>query len=157
MQKEPVIIAKREKSSRTMYSAFSTLILFVIVLVLDIIFYTRDRATWLLVLLIITAVLVVLELTRIMFILSNHTYSKKIKNIPLITFDGEDFIVINCLSHKCIRVNKEDVVEFKVGEKGDSYLLYKKENRKTSMFIGYSNRDHEAIVNNELQKYKNLY
>ena len=45
----------------------------------------------------------------------------------------------------------------KIADKGETYLWYNKESKKTSMFIGYSYKTSEDLINNEMLKYKNLY
>ena len=159
MQKDLIIIAKREDANRNIYGALSTFALFTLFLIMDIIFYVRDKATWELVLLIISAVLDVFAVLGLLFAWSNFKYAKKILNTPLITYDSEkkSFIVTDCIFHKEVEINKDDVIEIKISDKGETYLWYKKESKKTSMFIGYSNKSSEDLINNELQKYKNLY
>ena len=67
MENGVVVIAKREDAKRNINGALSTFALFVIFLVLDIIFYVRDKATWQLVLLIISAVLAGLSTLGLLF------------------------------------------------------------------------------------------
>lgn len=159
MNNETIIVARREDSSRSIYGPMSTFVFFSAFLILDIYFYTRDKATWQLVLLIITASLDGLVFLGFLFALSNYRYSKKIVNTPLITFDElkNSFVVTDCLFHKELEVNKADVLEVKISDKGETYLWYNKDAKKASTFIGYSTKGREDLINNEIQKYKNLY
>lgn len=159
MEKELIVVAKREDAKKSMNGALSSFLLFTVFLVTDIVFYLRDRLTWQLVLLIISAVLAALSLLGLLFTWSNFNYAKKILNTPLIKFDSEKnlFIVTDCIFHKDLEISKDDVIEVKISDKGDTYLWYNKESKKTSTFIGYSNKGSEDLINNEIQKYKNLY
>lgn len=159
MEKEQIIIAKRGDIKRNIYGALSTFLLFTIFLVMDIIFYVRDKATWQLVLLIISAVLDGFAVIGLLFSWSNYNYAKKIMNTPLITYDEDKkvFVVTDCIFHKQVELDKESVIEVKTSDKGETYLWYDKGDKKTSIFIGYSENGDEGIINNELQKYKNLY
>lgn len=159
MEKEQIIIAKRGDIKRSIYGALSTFLLFTIFLVMDIIFYVRDKATWQLVLLIISAVLDGFAVIGLLFSWSNYNYAKKIMNTPLITYDEDKkvFVVTDCIFHKQVELDKESVIEVKTSDKGETYLWYDKGDKKTSIFIGYSENGDEGIINNELQKYKNLY
>ena len=159
MEKEQIIIAKRGDIKRNIYGALSTFLLFTIFLVMDIIFYVRDKATWQLVLLIISAVLDGFAVIGLLFSWSNYNYAKKIMNTPLITYDEDKkvFVVTDCIFHKQVELDKESVIEVKTSDKGETYLWYNKGDKKTSIFIGYSENGDEGIINNELQKYKNLY
>ena len=158
MEKNVVVVAKRESAKRNMTGALSTFGLFSVFLAFDILFYVRDRYTWELVLLIISAILEGFALIGLLFAWSNLSYSKKIINEPLIIFDRDKntFIVIDCILHKNVEIPKNDVVEVKIADKGDAYLWYNKDSKKTSMFIGYSNKSSEDLINNEMLKYKNL-
>lgn len=159
MEKELIVVAKREAAHRNLYGPISTFILFSLVLIFDIVVYTLNRATWQLILLIIVAVLDLLALLALLFAISHLSYSKKVLNKPLIVYDSEskEFIVTDCFFHKEIRINKDDVIEIKVNDSGDTYLWHKSESRKTSTFIGYSSKANEDLINNEMQKYKNIY
>ena len=159
MDNELIVIAKREDAKKNIYGSLSTFALFTAFLVMDIIFYARDKQVWQLVLLIISAILEGFAVLALLFAWSNFSYAKKILNTPLITFDGtkQVFIVTDCLFHKTVEIYKDDVIEVKTSEKGDTYLWYKAKEKKTSTFIGYSNKGSEDLINNELQKYKNLY
>lgn len=159
MEKEQIIIAKRGDIKRSIYGALSTFLLFTIFLVMDVIFYVRDKATWQLVLLIISAVLDGFAVIGLLFSWSNYNYAKKIMNTPLITYDEDKkvFVVTDCIVHKQVEVDKESVIEVKTSDKGETYMWYMKGEKKTSVFIGYSEKSDEGIINNELQKYKNLY
>ncbi len=159
MEKELIIIAKREDAKKNIYGALSTFVLFTVFLVMDIIFYMRDKAVWELVLLIISAVLVVFATLGLLFSWSNFKFAKKILNTPLITYDGDkkSFIVTDCIVHREMEIKKEDVIEVKISDEGESYIWYNKDSKKTSTFIGYSNKGSEELINNEVQKYKNLY
>ena len=158
MEKNVVVVAKRESAQRSITGALSTFGLFTVFLAFDILFYVRDRYTWELVLLIISAILDAFALLGLLFAWSNLSYSKKIIDEPLITFDSEKntFNVIDCIFHNNVEIPKDDVIEVKIGDKGESYLWYNKESKKTSMFIGYSNKSSEDLINNEMLKYKNL-
>jgi hypothetical protein len=158
MEGNVVVVAKRENAQRSIMGALSTFGLFTVFLIFDIIFYIRDKYTWELVLLIISAILAGLALLGLLFAISNFRYAKKILNKPLISFDEDKkvFIVTDCIIHKDIEIEKDDVIEIKIGEKGESYLWHNKNSKKTSMFIGYSNKSSEDLINNELAKYKNL-
>ena len=159
MEKETIVIGKRGDIQRSIYGALSTFALFTIFLVMDIIFYIRDKATWQLVLLIISAVLDGFAVLGLLFAWSNYKYAKKLIGTPLITYDEEKkaFMVIDCIFHKEVEIDKEKVIEIKTSEHGETYLWYNKEEKKTSMFIGYSEQSEESVINNEIQKYKNLY
>ena len=159
MENELIVIARKEDAKRNIYGALSTLGLFTAFLVMDIIFYVRDKATWELVLLIISGVLEVFAVIGFLFAWSNFNYAKKVLNTPLISFDKEknSFVVTDCLFHKEMEINKDDVIEIKIDDKGETYLWYNKEAKKSSVFIGYSSKGREDLINNELQKYKNLY
>ena len=159
MEKEQIIIAKRGDIKRSIYGALSTFLLFTIFLVMDVIFYVRDKATWQLVLLIISAVLDGFAVIGLLFSWSNYNYAKKIMNTPLITYDEDKkvFVVTDCIVHKQVELDKESVIEVKTSDKGETYMWYMKGEKKTSVFIGYSEKSDEGIINNELQKYKNLY
>ena len=154
-----IIIARRESAQKNILGALSTFGLFTIFLVIDVIFYIRDKHTWELVVLIISAVLAGFALLGLLFAWSNYGYAKKIINIPLITFDESKnaFMVMDSIYHKEMAIDKNDVIEVKISDKGESYLWYNKNNKKTSMFIGYSNKGSEELINNEMLKYKNLY
>jgi len=158
MEKKVVVVAKRESAQKSITGALSTFGLFTVFLAFDILFYVRDRYTWELVLLIISAILDAFALIGLLFAWSNLSYSKKIIDEPLITFDSEKntFNVIDCIFHNNVEIPKDDVIEVKIGDKGESYLWYNKESKKTSMFIGYSNKSSEDLINNEMLKYKNL-
>ncbi len=158
MEKNVVVVAKRESAQKSITGALSTFGLFTVFLAFDILFYVRDRYTWELVLLIISAILDAFALIGLLFAWSNLSYSKKIIDEPLITFDSEKntFNVIDCIIHNNVEIPKDDVIEVKIGDKGESYLWYNKESKKTSMFIGYSNKSSEDLINNEMLKYKNL-
>ncbi len=158
MEKNVVVVAKRESAQKSITGALSTFGLFTVFLAFDILFYVRDRYTWELVLLIISAVLDAFALLGLLFAWSNLSYSKKVIDEPLITFDSEKntFNVIDCIFHNNVEIPKDDVIEVKIGDKGESYLWYNKESKKTSMFIGYSNKSSEDLINNEMLKYKNL-
>ena len=158
MEGNVVVVAKRESAQRSIMGALSTFGLFTVFLIFDIIFYIRDKYTWELVLLIISAILAGLALLGLLFAWGNYSYAKKIIDKPLITFDENEkkFGVIDCIFHKGVEVAKDDVIEIKIGDKGESYLWYNKDSKKTSMFIGYSNKSSEDLINNELAKYKNL-
>ena len=158
MEKNIIVVAKRESAQKSIAGALSTFGLFTIFLLFDIVFYVRDKYTWELVLLIISAVLAGLALLGLLFAWDNYNFAKKIIDKPLITFDenNKKFGVIDCISHKDVEVAKDDVIEIKIGDKGESYLWYNKNSKKTSMFIGYSNKSSEDLINNEVSKYKNL-
>lgn len=158
MEKNIVVVAKRGSTQRSMAGALSTFGLFIVFLIIDILFYIRDKYTWELVLLIISAILAGLALLGLLFAWGNYSYAKKIIDKPLITFDENEkkFGVIDCIFHNDVLVSKDDVIEIKIGDKGESYLWYNKDSKKTSMFIGYSNKSSEDLINNELAKYKNL-
>ncbi|MCR5461868.1 MAG: hypothetical protein K6E87_02255 [bacterium] len=159
MENELIVIAKREDAKRNISGALSTFLLFTAFLVIDIIFYLRDGSTWQLVLLIISAVLDAFAVLGLLFAWSNFSYAKKIIDTPLIKFDGTKsaFIVTDCIFKKEVDINKDDVIEVKISDKGETYMWYKKDSKKSSMFIGYSNKGSEDLINNELQKYKNIY
>lgn len=158
MEKKVVVVAKRESAQKSITGALSTFGLFTVFLAFDILFYVRDRYTWELVLLIISAILDGFAIIGLLFAWSNLSYSKKVIDEPLITFDSEKntFNVIDCIFHNNVEIPKDDVIEVKIGDKGESYLWYNKESKKTSMFIGYSNKSSEDLINNEMLKYKNL-
>ena len=159
MENGLVVIAKREDAKKNINGALSTFGLFVIFLVVDIFFYVRGKATWQLVLLIISAVLVGLSTLGLLFAWSNYNYAKKILDTPLITFNVEksEFVVTDCILHKEFSIDKFYVIEVKITDKGETYLWYKKDEKKSSVFIGYSYKGSEDYINNEIQKYKNLY
>ena len=159
MENELIVIARREDAKKSIYGSLSTFILFSAFLVTDIVFYIRDRAIWQLVLLIISAILELLAILGLLFSYSNSSYSKKIMDTPLITFDGNKkiFVVIDCIFHKELGIAKEDVIEVKISDDGEAYLWYIKDSKKTSTFIGYTNCGSEDLINNEVQKYKNLF
>ncbi len=159
MENNVIVIAKRESAQKSISGALSTFGLFTVFLIFDIVFYVRDGYTWELVLLIISAVLAGLALLGLLFAWSNYGYAKKIIDKPLITFDEEKkvFIVTDCIFHNDIEINKDDVIDVKISDKGESYLWYNKESKKSSIFIGYSRKSSEDLINNELQKYKNIY
>ncbi len=159
MENELIVIAKKEDAKRNIYGALSTFGLFTVFLVMDIIFYVRDKATWQFVLLIISAVLEGLAVLGLLFAWSNFNYAKKVIDTPLISFDKNNntFIVTDCIFKKESTINKDDIIEVKIADKGETYLWYNKESKKTSMFIGYSSKGREDLINNEIQKYKNLY
>ncbi len=158
MQEDIIIVAKRENAHKNVSGALSTFCLFTLFLIIDIIFYIKDKYTWEFVLLIISAVLDFLALFALLFAWSNYRYAQKIIDKPLITFDGANtFTIIDCLLHKEVMINKNDVIEVKIGENGDAYLWYRKNEKKSSIFIGYSNRENQELINNELHKYKNLF
>lgn len=159
MEDELIIIARREDAKKSIYGSLSTFLLLTAFLATDIVFYIRDRAIWQLVLLIISAILDVIAILGLLFSWSNSSFAKKILNTPLITFDGNKkiFVVTDCIFHKQMEINRDDVIEIKISDDGESYLWYKKEDKKTSVFIGYSNKGSEDLINNEVQKYKNLY
>lgn len=154
-----IVVAKREDPSRSIYGAVSSFIILASFLTMDIIFYARDKATWQLVLLIISAVLAGLSFLGLLFALSNLSYAKKVINTPLISFDEDknSFVVTDCIFHKEVLINKADVIEVRISDKGETYLWHNKNAKKTSTFIGYSSKSSEDLVNNEIQKYKNLY
>ena len=158
MENGVVVIAKREDAKRNINGALSTFALFVIFLVLDIIFYVRDKAKWQLVLLIISAVLAGLSTLGLLFAWSNYNYAKKILDTPLITFNVEksEFVVTDCLLHKEFSIDKFYVIEVKITDKGETYLWYKKDEKKSSVFNGYSYKGREDYINNEREKYKNI-
>ena len=158
MEKKVVVVAKRESAQKSITGALSTFGLFTVFLAFDILFYVRDRYTWELVLLIISAILDGFAIIGLLFAWSNLSYSKKVIDEPLITFDSEKntFNVIDCIFHNNVEIPKDDVIEVKIGDKGESYLWYNKESKKSSMFIGYSNKSSEDLINNEMLKYKNL-
>lgn len=159
MENETIIIAKRDDARRNISGALSTFLLFTAFLIMDIVFYVRDKATWQLVLLIISAVLDGFAVLGLLFAWSNFSYAKKIIDTPLIKFDGSKnvFIVTDCIFKKEVEIQKDNVIEVRISDKGETYMWYKKDPKKTSMFIGYSNKGSEDLINNELQKYKNLY
>lgn len=159
MENNVIVVAKRDSAQKSIAGALSTFGLFTVFLVFDIVFYVRDKYTWELVLLIISAVLAFLALLGLLFAWSNYSYAKKIIDKPLITFDEEKntFTVTDCILHKDVEINKDDVIEVKIGDKGESFLWHSKKAKKTSTFIGYSRKSSEDLINNELLKYKNLY
>ena len=158
MEGNVIVVAKRESAQRSIMGALSTFGLFTVFLIFDIIFYIRDGYTWEYVLLIISAVLDGLALLGLLFAISNFSYAKKILNKPLISFDEDKkvFIVTDCIFHKDIEIEKDDVIEIKISEKGESYLWHNKNSKKTSTFIGYSDISHQDVINNELSRYKNF-
>ena len=159
MENDVIVVAERNDARNSIYGALSTFLLFSLFLVMDVIFYVRDKATWQLVLLIISAVLDGFAVIGLLFSWSNYSYAKKIINTPLITYDKNknSFNVTDCIFHKNIEINKDDVIEVKIDDKGESYIWYNKESKKSSIFIGYSSKSKEDLINNELQKYKNLF
>lgn len=160
MENDNIIIAKREDAHKSFYGTLSTLGLFTIFLVIDLIFYLRDKSVWQLVLLIISAVLVGFALIGLLFGWSNFRYAKRVANTPLISYDKNknEFIVMDFIFHKEFGINKNDIIEIKTTDKGDAYIWYtNKDGKKTSSFIGFSDKASEDLINNELQKYKNLY
>lgn len=158
MENELITVAKRDNGNVSMFGSLSTFLLFTVFLVIDIIFYKRDGSTWQLVLLIISAVLDFFAVLALLFAWSVYKYNKKIEGLPLISFDKNKnaFIVMDCFFHKELEINKDDVIEVKTNEKGDTYMWHNKESKKTSTFIGYSNKSSQDLINNELAKYKNL-
>ena len=158
MEKELIIIAKRDDAQKNLYKSLSSLALFTTFLILDTFFYIRDKQTWQLVILIISAVFAGFELILFLFNWSIISYSKKIKDVPLISFNPNDktFIVNDCVLHKEVLVYKEDIIEIRISDKGETYLWYQKDLKKSSIFIGYSNKGSEDLINNEVQKYKNF-
>ena len=46
MEKDLIVIAKREDASKNIYGALSTFLLFTAFLVMDIIFYVKDKQVW---------------------------------------------------------------------------------------------------------------
>ena len=159
MENDLIIIAKKEDGKKSIYGSLSTVGLFTAFLVMDIIFYIRDRAVWELVLLIISAVLEFFAVVGFLFAWSNFNFAKKVINTPLVTFDknSNTFVVTDCIFHKNLEIPRDDVIEVKISDKGESYIWYNKDTKKTSTFIGYSNKSSEDLINNEIQKYKNLY
>ena len=159
MEENKIIIAKRGDSNKSFYGALSTLLLFIVFLALDIFFYIKEKATWALVVMIISATFVFLDLIGLWLSYSLISYSKKIKEIPLMIYDTENksFIVMDCIFQKEITMEKDRIIEIKIGDKGETYLWYKKGEKKTSMFIGFASKGSEDLINNEIQKYKNLY
>lgn len=159
MQEDLIIIAKRESAQKNITGALSTFCLFSVFLIFDIIFYIRDKYTWELVLLIISAILDGFALLALLFAWSNYGYAKRILDKPLILFDSNKnvFLVNDSIFHKDVEVLKDDVIEVRISDNGETYLWYKKESKKTSMFIGYSTKESQDLINNELQKYKNFY
>ena len=156
MENNVIVIARRESAQNSMMGALSSFGLFTIFLLIDVIFYIRDRYVWELVILIISAVLAGFSLLGLLFSWSNYSYAKKVIDKPLITFDQNKnvFIVIDAIYHKDVEIDKNDVIEVKISDKGETYLWYNKNNKKTSMFIGYSAKSNEDIINNEISKYK---
>lgn len=159
MENNNIVVAKRGSARSNITGSLSTLILFSAFLVIDIIFYIRDKSTWQLVLSIISSVLVVFAILGFLFNIAHYRYSKKVADKPLIEYDQENnvFIVMDCLFKKEVMINKDDVIEIKTSEKGETYLWYNKNLKKSSIFIGYSNKSSQDLINNEIQKYKNLY
>ena len=159
MESNIIVVAKRESAQRSITGALSTFGLFTVFLIFDIVFYIKDRYVWELVLLIISAVLAILSLLGLLFAWSKFRYAKKVRDKPLITFNSENntFGVIDCIFHKEVDIRKDSVIEVKISDRGESYLWYNKESKKTSMFIGYSYKTSEDLINNEMLKYKNLY
>ena len=76
MEGNVVVVAKRESAQRSIMGALSTFGLFTVFLIFDIIFYIRDKYTWELVLLIISAILAGLALLGLLFAWSNYSYAK---------------------------------------------------------------------------------
>lgn len=159
MEENKIIIAKREDCKKSFYGSLSTLLLFTVFLVIDIIFYIQYRSTWALVIMIISSVFVFLDLIGMWFTWSLVSYSKKIKDTPLLIFDEEKkcFIINDCVFQKELEIDKEKIIDIKISDKGEAYLWYMKDTKKTSVFIGFSEKRQEALINNEVQKYKNLY
>ncbi len=158
MENNFIVVARRESAQRSITGSLSTFGLFTLFLIIDIIFYVKDKYVWELVLMIISAVLAGFALIGLLFAWSNYGYAKKIIDKPLITFDEEKkvFNVIDCISHKNVEISKDDVLEVKISDKGESYLWYSKDSKKKSIFIGYSYKSSEDLINNEMLKYKNL-
>ena len=159
MENDLIIIAKKEDAKKSIYGSLSTVGMFTAFLVMDIIFYIRDKAVWELVLLIISAVLEFFAVVGFLFAWSNFNFAKKVINTPLVTYNKNNntFVVTDCIFHKELEIPRDDVIEVKISDKGESYIWYNKESKKTSVFIGYSSKSSEDLINNELQKYKNLY
>ena len=157
MENNVIVLARRESAQRSFNGSLSSLGLFTVFLIFDIVFYIKDRYTWQLVLLIISAVLAGFSLLGLLFAWGNYSYAKKIIDKPLITFDEDKkvFKVIDCIYHKEVEIEKDDFIEVKISDKGEVYLWYNKESKKTSMFIGYSYKSSEDLINNEMLKYKN--
>ncbi len=157
MENNVIVLARRESAQKSINGSLSSLGLFTVFLIFDIVFYVKDGYTWQLVLLIISAVLAGLSLLGLLFAWGNFSYAKKIIDKPLITFDEDKkvFKVIDCIFHKEVEIAKDDVIEVKISDKGEAYLWYNKESKKTSMFIGYSYKSSEDLINNEMLKYKN--
>ena len=78
--------------------------------------------------------------------------------ISLIVILGLFILLLTYFPYVVYRNKKipDDVIEVKIADKGDAYLWYNKDSKKTSMFIGYSNKSSEDLINNEMLKYKNL-
>lgn len=158
MENDVIVVAKRENAKKNITGALSTFGLFSVFLIFDIVFYIRDKYTWELVLLIISAILAFFALLGLLFAWSNYGYAKKIIEEPLITFDSNQktFGVIDCIFHKNNQIKREDAIEVKITDSGETYLWYHREDKKSSMFIGYSDKANEEFINNELAKYKNI-
>lgn len=153
-----IVIAGRESAKKNITGALSSFGLFTTFLLFDIIFYIRDKYTWELVILIISAILAGFSFLGLLFAWSNYGYAKKILAEPLITFNvnQKTFGVVDCIFHRNTQMNRDDVVEIKISDSGEAYLWYNKNSKKTSMFIGYSDKSSEELINNEVAKYKNI-
>ena len=113
MENNVIVVARRESAQRSINGSLSSLGLFTVFLIFDIVFYVKDRYTWELVLLIISAVLVGFSLLGLLFAWGNFSYAKKIIDKPLITFDEDKkvFKVIDCIFHKEVEIAKDDFIE----------------------------------------------
>ena len=158
MENDVIIISGRESAKKNISAALSSFGVFTLFLLIDIIFYVKDKYTWELVILIISAVLAGFSLLGLLFSWSNYGYAKKVLAEPLITFDTNQktFGVIDFIYRKNVQLNRDDVIEIKISDNGEAHLWYNKNSKKTSMFIGYSDKNKEEIINNEIAKYKNF-
>lgn len=155
-QQKLIALARRDDSKRTYTGTLIRFGVCLVVFCVNLPFFLTTGATWSLVILILSSILTGLTLVGLLFTIYNRAYAKKVSKTALIYFNEEDetFVVHDFVFGREAIIKKEDAIEIRMGEKGDTYLWYLKNGKRTAMSIGYGEFGTEKETNEKITSYK---
>ena len=150
-------IGTRINNKNRIKRQYFTLGLFTAFLVLGIVVFVLEQEGWRLAMLIVGAVLELLSVAAFIFVSKMFSYSDKVKDKPLISYDEEkqSFTIYDIAFHNEVVVSKENVVGVKSTPDGGLFFWYKlitdEGEKMKSTFIGYSEVDEIQPITEKVQ------
>ncbi len=151
-----ITLGKRERGTKRFWLSILCVVIIAGLFAGDLYFYITAKEMWNIVGLWILAAILLISVMGTGYVLSAYLYTNKIADTPLVAYDTqkEEFIVYSFLTHKEIRIKKEDAQMVKVADTGEAFM-WRKQNGKTRItHIGYAFSGTEQLINKKIKDVK---